>query len=95
MNLPEPIELLGYAAAVCTTGSFVPQVMKILRARDVSGISTAMYSIFCIGVLLWAIYGLCIRSFPVVAANAVTLLLAGTVLFLKIRHEVRQKRSSA
>jgi MtN3 and saliva related transmembrane protein len=92
MNISEPIELLGYAAAVCTTGSFVPQVMKILRARDVSGISTAMYSIFCIGVLLWTSYGVCIRSLPVVVANAITLLLAGTVLVLKIRYDLFRKR---
>lgn len=91
MNIQSPTEVLGYAAAVCTTGSFVPQVIKILKARDVSGISSSMYTIFCVGVLLWVMYGFAIRSLPVIAANAITLLLSSTVLFLKIRYDLLRR----
>ena len=44
-----------------------------------------MYAFFTIGVATWAVYGVLVGSWPVVAANVVTLGLAGSVLVLKIR----------
>jgi MtN3 and saliva related transmembrane protein len=75
---------VGYAAATLTTLSFVPQVRQIFHTRDVSGISLAMYSAFALGIVLWLAYGLLIEAWPVVAANAITLVLVGTILALKI-----------
>ena len=80
------LETIGWLAGCLTTLSFVPQVVLALRTRDLSGISIRMYVAFCIGVALWLVYGLYKPSPPVVAANAVTLVLAGTVLILTIRH---------
>lgn len=75
---------VGYAAASLTTISFVPQVWLVIRSRDVAGISLAMYSAFTLGIGLWLAYGLLIEAWPVVAANAVTLVLVSTILALKI-----------
>lgn len=74
---------LGYAAAFLTTTSFLPQTWLILRTRDVRGISLGMYSMFTMGVALWLAYGLVQRSWPIVVANGVTLLLASTILLMK------------
>lgn len=79
-------DLIGYAAAALTTASFVPQTLKSWRTRDLSGISLGMYSLFTLGVGLWLAYGLALDSWPIVAANAITLTLAGTVLALKLRY---------
>lgn len=76
--------LLGYPAAFLTTVAFVPQAWQSWRTRDLSGISLPMYALFTLGVALWLGYGLAIGSTPVVAANAVTLMLASVVLWLKI-----------
>ena len=87
-------DILGYCAAALTTGSFVPQAMLTLRTRDVSGISVGMYSAFTAGVALWLDYGVVLREWPIVVANAVTLLLAATILTVKIVEERRiQKRN--
>ena len=80
------VELLGYLAAVLTTTAFLPQAVKTLRTRDTSGISLGMYLLFVAGVLTWFAYGLAIESMPIIIANAVTALLAGCVLFVKLRH---------
>lgn len=82
---PRTIELVGYVAASLTTVSFVPQVLKVVRERQAAGISAGMYSLFTLGVALWLAYGLMIRSLPVTLANAVALVLAGTVLVMKLR----------
>ena len=41
---------------------------------------------FAAGVALWLVYGLMISSWPVILANAVTLLLALAILTMKIRY---------
>ena len=81
---PDPGALLGYPAAFLTTIAFVPQALHSWRTRDLSGISLPMYAMFTMGVALWLGYGLVIGSLPVIAANAVTLVLASVVLCLKI-----------
>jgi len=78
-------EIVGYVAAALTTVSFVPQVLKVVRERQAAGISAAMYALFTTGVALWLVYGLMIHSLPVTLANAVALVLAATVLTLKLR----------
>ncbi|AVP98191.1 hypothetical protein C7S18_13755 [Ahniella affigens] len=79
-------ELVGYLAAVLTTSSFLPQALKTLRTRDVSGISLSMYCLFVSGVLLWLVYGVMRQAWPIIIANAITAVLAGSVLVLKLRH---------
>lgn len=77
-------EWLGYAAATLTTASFLPQVLHTLRTRDVRGISLGMYSAFTLGIALWLGYGLMLDAWPIVIANAVTLVLAGCILGMKL-----------
>ena len=79
-------EWLGYAAAALTTLSFVPQALKTIRSRDTRGISLLMYVAFTIGIGFWFCYGVVLQSWPMIAANAVTLVLAATILALKLRH---------
>jgi MtN3 and saliva related transmembrane protein len=86
-------DTIGFAAAALTTGSFVPQALLTLRTRDVSGISLGMYGSFTAGVALWLAYGVALGEWPIVAANAVTLALAGTILTTKIVVDRKNRRS--
>ena len=79
-------EWFGYAAAVLTTVSFVPQAVMTIRTRNTSGVSRAMYVIFTIGVALWLAYGIALESWPMILANSVTFVLAATILALKLRY---------
>jgi MtN3 and saliva related transmembrane protein len=80
-------DLIGYAAATLTTLAFIPQTLHSWRSRDLSGVSLGMYSLFTVGVALWLLYGVVLESWPIIVANAITLALAGSVLFLKMRHK--------
>lgn len=80
-----PADLLGYVAALCTTGAFLPQVLKAWKSRDTRAISLPMYMVFVTGVFFWLIYGLQINNWPMTIANFVTLVLAGSVLVMKLR----------
>ncbi len=90
MNQPLiPNDWLGYLAASLTTLSFVPQALLTLRTRDVHGISAGMYAVFTLGVALWLAYGWRQGDWPIIVANAVTLLLASTILLTKLVVEWR------
>lgn len=81
----DTIQILGLAAGSLTTAAFLPQVVKTWRSRSAKDLSLGMFSLFCLGVLLWLIYGLMVQDIPVIAANLVTLMLASTLLFFKLR----------
>jgi len=83
-------DLIGYGAAILTTAAFVPQALKSWNSRDLSGVSLSMYSLFTLGVALWLLYGILLKSWPIILANLITLILASVVLMLKISHLRRQ-----
>lgn len=78
--------IIGLFAAFCTTVAFLPQALKVLKTKDTQSISFWMYLLFNTGVFLWFIYGFMIHSFPVILANAITLLLGSWILILKLRY---------
>ena len=78
-------EVLGIIAGILTTSSFVPQVIQIIKTRDVSGISLIMYIAMTVGISLWVVYGFIIGQIAVIAANSITLLLALIILTMKIK----------
>jgi MtN3 and saliva related transmembrane protein len=80
------VTMLGLAAGTLTTISFFPQLVKTWKSRSTKDISLGMYISFCSGIFLWLVYGLLIDSVPVIAANAVTLVIACLILFLKLKH---------
>jgi MtN3 and saliva related transmembrane protein len=45
-----------------------------------------MYSIFTAGILAWLIYGLLLGSTPIIIANCITIVLAGSVLAMKLKY---------
>jgi len=79
-------EWFGATAATLTTLSFVPQAVKTIRTRETHGISLWMYVAFTIGIMFWCVYGVMLGSWPMIISNALTLVLAGTILVLKVRH---------
>ena len=80
----EAVNILGTLAGTLTTVAFVPQVLKTWRSRSAKDISTGMFLIFTMGVLMWLIYGLYIHSWPIIIANAITLVLASSILMMKV-----------
>ena len=77
-------QLIGPLAAILTTISFVPQVIQVLKTKNTEGISLGMYALFVSGVFLWLIHGIMIQDWPIIAANAVTFVLASIVLYTKL-----------
>jgi MtN3 and saliva related transmembrane protein len=81
------IDLIGYFAATCTTFSFLPQLIRVIRLRSARDISLGMFLVFSVGTVMWLVFGLLSHSKPMIAANAVTLALSISILILKLRFD--------
>ncbi|PKM12088.1 MAG: glutathione synthetase [Gammaproteobacteria bacterium HGW-Gammaproteobacteria-3] len=84
-------EIIGYLAATLTTLSFLPQTLLTLKTRDTESLSLGMYSLFTLGVLFWLIYGIYRSDNAIIFANAITLLLAASILSCKIYNTLAKK----
>jgi MtN3 and saliva related transmembrane protein len=78
--------ILGIIAGTLCTISFLPQVIKIFKAKTARDISLATFSILAVGVFLWLVYGIMIGELPVILANAVIFILCIIIVIMKIRY---------
>jgi len=79
-------DVIGLAAAFCTTIAFLPQVVRTWQTRSTKDLSLAMFLVFTTGIFLWLVYGLMKRDMPLIAANGTTLVLSGTIFYFKLRY---------
>ena len=77
------IEIIGYLALFCTTISFIPQVIELYRRKSAKDISTSMYIIYALGMILWLIYTIWIKAVPLIIGNVISLILAIIILTMK------------
>jgi MtN3 and saliva related transmembrane protein len=85
------IEYVGFIAGFCTTIAFFPQLIKIIRTKEVESISLLMYIIFCTGLALWISYGFLKNSYPIVIANSLTLLISIAIIALKLEYNLKDR----
>jgi MtN3 and saliva related transmembrane protein len=75
--------LLGIMAGAMTTGSIVPQVIKIVQSKSSRDVSTLFFVIMAGGMLLWLVYGILRPDAVIVLWNAISLSLTLAILALK------------
>jgi len=75
---------LGAVAALLTTAAYVPQAYKTIKSRSTSSLSLPTYLMLFVGTCLWTAYALHTGDQPVLLANAITAVLSGIILGLKI-----------
>lgn len=79
------VSALGIAAAIGTTGAFLPQVIKTLKTRETGDFSWGYLAMFTSGVALWIVYGVLKKDVAVIGANVITLVLVSIIIWVKLR----------
>jgi uncharacterized protein with PQ loop repeat len=85
-------EIFGFVAGFGTTFAAVPDLLAMLKRRSSAGMNPRMAAIMCIFQILWIYYGLLIASRPVIAWNAIAVI----INFLSVaayRHFARRERA--
>jgi 5'-nucleotidase len=85
------IAILGTLAAICTTGAFVPQIIKIHKQGG-EDLSYGMLGVYLGGVLLWLAYGLELHAQAVIWANTTAAILVFIAIVMKAMHSTRAAR---
>ncbi len=84
-------DLIGTAAAAFSVSSFVPQIVKMVQTKDVSGVSLRTYTFTVTCFALWVLYGLRLSAWPIMVSNACALVLSAAVVVLKWRYGGRAR----
>jgi MtN3 and saliva related transmembrane protein len=82
----QSIDLVGYIAATLTTAAFLPQVLQVWKSKSTKDLALPTLLSFIAGVSMWLIYGLLVRSAPIIIANIVTLVLNLAILRFKLKY---------
>ncbi len=72
--------IIGIIAGVCTSVSMVPQLIKVIREKDVESLSPVMIGILLAGVALWVVYGIIMEEWPIILSNAFSVIVNITLL---------------
>ncbi len=72
--------IIGTIAGILTSISMVPQLVKVLKNKDVENISWRMITILLCGVSLWVVYGWMKMEWPIILSNAFSALVNTTLL---------------
>ena len=78
------VETIGYAAAACTTFSFIPQILRI-RSHGGASLSYLMLSVYLVGIggCGWFTGYFSSRMSAIIVANAVSIVLVATAILMK------------
>ena len=79
------IEYLGYFAGCLTVASFLPQVIRTWRSKQVRDLHLGMFTLLVTASALWVVYGIIIRSWPVILTNIGMVVLNGSIAIAKVR----------
>lgn len=78
--------LIGLTAAILTTFSFIPQIIKVYRTKSGKDLSLVTLTQLSCGVALWVFYGLYRKDPIIILANGATFLSLILLLCLYFRY---------
>ena len=85
MNMDENV--LGLVAGGITSVAMLPQLIKVLKQKDVQDLSLLMILFLIFGLSLWVWYGILKEELPIILSNAFAVLvnIGLLICYLKYR----------
>ena len=82
---------IGYAAGIATISAFAIQTIRILRTKNITGLSSYMYMLYSLSLICWFTYGIYIDSWIMAISNLITFLFTFVILFLILYYDEEDK----
>jgi len=67
-------DTIGIIAGVLTSVAMLPQLIKVLKEKNVEDISAGMLIVLITGLSLWIWYGILKEEWPIILSNAFAVL---------------------
>ncbi len=84
------LSILTTIVGVAMGFSGLPQAIKIFKTKSAGDVSPLTYIILLFGGVVWALYGIEIKSVPLVLSNAIGTFTVSLVLFSYYRYSKRK-----
>lgn len=80
-------DIMGFVATFLTTGSLLPQVIKVFKTKNATDISLNMYVMYFIGILFWIAYAFSLNSIPIHISNFFGFVFSLSMIIMKIKYK--------
>ena len=79
-------EIVGFIAGILVASALLPQVIKSWKTKSTQDISLGWSITSLAGQIMWIVYGLLIASYSLVIMSSITLVMALSVFYLKLKY---------
>ena len=83
-------EIVGFTAGIFVAVSLLPQVIKSWKTKSTKDISLGWSITSLLGQTMWILYGILIASYSLIIMSSITLAMALSVFFLKLKYGMHQ-----
>ena len=84
-------DIVGILAALCVVVSYMPQVVRSFKTKQMDDISLPFLLIIAFGVFLWIMYGTYLGDALFIYANICILCMSLSLVLMKIKYSVLNK----
>lgn len=67
-------DIIGTSAGILTSVAMVPQLVKVIKEKNVEDISGLMLGVLITGLSLWVWYGFMKEEWPIILSNSFAIL---------------------
>ncbi len=85
------LSIVGFLASLLSVLNQFPQAIKVFRSQDTHSISLMMYCIVVVAISLWLVYGIMLNDFPLISANALSLIPIVYIFIIKLKNTLTGK----
>ena len=83
----------GFLAGILTSGAAIPQVLQTYRTKQARDLSMMQLVLLTLGMLLWLIYGVSIKDYPLIIANSFSICCYTSLIVMKLQYAGRDQRA--
>lgn len=81
------IDSLGLIAGGLTTGSLVPQLVRIIKLKSTADISLGMFLMSFLGLICWVICGAYLKSMALVISSSLSVIMVFIIILYKLKYK--------
>lgn len=89
------LDVIGWIAAIITIGMYIPQTYKVIKTRNVEGLSKITFLMVAGGSFFWTWFGVANHNWQAWAANAIALFLMLPIIFFLFKSKTVALSSDA
>lgn len=79
--------ITGIIAGIFTSVSLLPQLIKIIKEKQVEDLSIGMFVTLMVGLSLWVVYGIMRNDMPIIITNSFSVFLNCFILVLRFKYK--------